>query len=143
MTATERDALVAVALAHAGAEAVDDRETVFATLEDNPIYELQPVGIVLEGMDKAKRYYDHFFSTFRPMVANYEMRGEWVNDVGVAQEYTIWTQSPDGGPTERHDVFAILTFGTTKLSGERLYASERLLRLMFGPAYDLAQPLAS
>jgi hypothetical protein len=30
-------------------------------------------------------------------------------------------------------VLAILTFGEHALSGERLYAGERLLRLMFGP----------
>jgi hypothetical protein len=37
-------------------------------------------------------------------------------------------------------VLAILTFGDEGLSGERVYADERLLRLMFGPAFDLADP---
>ncbi|HZQ57764.1 MAG TPA: hypothetical protein VFA84_07010 [Acidimicrobiales bacterium] len=128
--------LVAVARAHAEAEAVDDLATVLATLEDDPVYELQPVGLVLNGMDLAKRYYDHFFTTFRPVVANYAMRGEWVNDVGLLQEYTIWTSTGPGGAIERHEVIGLLTFGRTKLSGERVYGSERLLRLMFGPVYD-------
>jgi hypothetical protein len=30
-------------------------------------------------------------------------------------------------------------FGETKLAGERLYASERLLRIMLGPAYEIAE----
>jgi len=115
---------------------VDDLATVLATLEDDPVYELQPVGLVLNGMDLAKRYYDHFFTAFRPVVANYAMRGEWVNDVGLLQEYTIWTSTGPGGAIERHEVIGLLTFGRTKLSGERVYGSERLLRLMFGPVYD-------
>jgi hypothetical protein len=33
----------------------------------------------------------------------------------------------------------ILVFGETRLAGERLYASERLLRSMLGPAYEIAE----
>jgi hypothetical protein len=128
--------LVAVARAHAQAEAEDDLATVLATLEDQPVYELQPVGRVLAGMDLAKRYYDHFFTAFRPLVADYAMRGEWLNDDGLLQEYTIWTTTGAAGAVERHEVIGILTFGRTKLSGERVYGTERLLRLMFGPVYD-------
>ena len=36
--------LTDVAHAHAAAEAVDDFETVMDTLDDDPLYELQPVG---------------------------------------------------------------------------------------------------
>jgi hypothetical protein len=64
-----------------------------------------------------------------------------VNDNGVAQEYVIHFALPDGS-RETHRVMAILTFGDTALSGERLYASDRLLELLFGPALDLAQPIA-
>jgi hypothetical protein len=128
--------LVAVARAHAQAEAEDDLATALGTLEDDPVYELQPVGRALIGKDLAKRYYEHFFTTFRPLVANYALRGEWLNDDGLLQEYTIWTTTGEGGAVERHEVIGILTFGRTKLSGERLYASERLLRLMIGPVYD-------
>ncbi|HXZ61509.1 MAG TPA: hypothetical protein VEG62_02120 [Acidimicrobiales bacterium] len=128
--------LVAVARAHAQAEAEDDLATVLATLEDDPVYELQPVGLVLRGMDLAKRYYDYFFTEFRPLVADYALRGEWVGDEGVLQEYTIWTTTGPDGAVERHEVIGLLTFGTTRLSGERVYGSDRLLRLMFGPVYE-------
>lgn len=94
----------------------------------------------MRGMDAARRYYDHFFAAFRPLVLGYELRGEWVNEEGLGQEYVITLRSPEGG-TERHHVIGILTFGAHALSGERVYASERLLRLMFGPAYDLCEPL--
>ena len=140
--AASHDDLVSVALAHAAAEAEDDIDTVLATLEDNPVYELHPLGVAFRGMDAARRYYEHFFSTFQPSIADFTLRGQWVNEQGVAQEYTIWTNTgPDGG-VERHDVFAILTFGTTLLSGERLYSTERLVRLLFGPVVDEAEPIA-
>jgi hypothetical protein len=132
---------VAVALAHAQAETIDDPDTVMATLEDDPIYELQPVGLILRGTELAQRYYDHFFATFKPSVAGFDMRNEWIDDGGVAQEYTIWTTTGPGGALERHEVIGILTFGTTKLSGERVYGTERLLRLMFGPVYDDGVPI--
>ncbi|HVM68025.1 MAG TPA: hypothetical protein VMU14_24320 [Acidimicrobiales bacterium] len=135
--------LVAVAHAHAQAEADGDLATTLATLEDDPVYELQPIGRVLRGIDLAKRYYEHFFTTFQPLIADYAMRAEWLNDDGLLQEYTIWTTTGDGGAVERHDLIGILTFGTTKLSGERLYASERLLRLMVGPVLDEAVAVAN
>jgi len=135
-----RDELIAIARAHAEAEGRDDLATTLATLEPEPLYELQPVGRALRGMASARRYYEHFFAHFRPLVRGYTLRGEWVTDEGVGQEYVITLRAPDGG-SERHHVIGILTFGTNALSGERLYASERLLRLLLGPVYDETEPL--
>jgi hypothetical protein len=135
------DELISLALAHAGAEALDDPAPVLATLEDDCVYEVQPMGIVLEGLDLAKRYYDHFFSTFRPQVAGYTMRSGWHDERGVGQEYTIWTRTGPDGDLERHEVIGILTFGRDRLSGERVYGSDRLLRLMFGPVLDEGRPI--
>ena len=134
------DELVAIARAHAEAEGRGDFATTLATLEPDPMYELQPAGRVLRGMAAARCYYDHFFAHFRPLIAGYELRGEWVNDEGLGQEYAITVRTPDGG-AERHHVIGILTFGANALSGERVYAGERLLRLMLGPAWDLSEPL--
>jgi len=135
-----RDELVAIALAHAESESGNDVERTLSTLEPDPVYELQPVGRVMRGMPAARRYYEHFFSRFRPLVRGVELRGEWVTDEGVGQEYVITLATPDRGE-ERHHVIGILTFGENALSGERVYASERLLRLMFGPAYEQTEPL--
>jgi hypothetical protein len=134
-----REELVAIALAHAQSESGNDIELTLSTLEADPVYELQPVGRVLRGMPAARRYYEHFFSRFRPLVRGYELRGEWVTDEGVGQEYVIRLATERG--EERHHVIGILTFGADALSGERVYASERLLRTMFGPAYDQSEPL--
>lgn len=132
--------LVAIARAHAEAEGRDDLATTLATLEPEPVYELQPVGRVLRGMDAARCYYDHFFAHFRPLVRGYALRAEWVTPEGVGQEYRIDLRTPDRGD-ESHHVIGILTFGEDALSGERVYASERLLRVMFGPAYERSEPL--
>jgi hypothetical protein len=100
-----------VAIAHADAEGRNDMETTLATLEPAPVYELQPAGRGMRGMQAARCYYEHSFANFRPLVRGYELIG-------------------------------ILTFGENALSGERVYASERLLQVMFGPAYELSEPLA-
>ncbi len=136
-----REDLVALALAHAGAEEGDDPGPVLETLEDDCVYELQPAGLLLTGIDAARRYYDHFFAAFRPLVAGFSLRSEWTDDRGVGQEYTVWTRTGPDGALERHEVIGILTFGRERLSGERVYGSERLLRLMFGPTYDEATPI--
>ena len=132
--------LVAVAHAHAAAEAADDLDATLATLEADPVYELLPMGVAFHGQDAARGYYEHFFATVRPLVRGVDLRNEWVNDHGVAQEYVLEFGLPEG--VERHPVLAILIFGETALSGERLYASDRLFHLLFGPVLELARPLA-
>ena len=135
-----RAELIEIARAHAEAEGRNDLATTLATLEGEPVYELQPVGRVMHGRAAARAYYEHFFAHFRPLVAGFELRGEWVTDEGVGQEYAISLRGADGA-LERHHVIGILTFGENALSGERVYASEVLLRRMLGPAWDLTEPL--
>jgi len=141
VTADERERLVAVAHAHATAEGEGDLEATMATLDDDPVYELMPMGRVLRGRDAARRYYEHFFATCRPRVRGYELRSEWVTDEGVGQEYTLYLRERDGS-TRRHDIIGIITFGTGgKLSGERIYASDDLIETMFGPLLHEAVPV--
>src|SRR5262245_27116595 len=123
MTDNERATMVAVARAHAAAERAGYIEATMATLDDDPLYELQPIGVRFHGRDAARRYYEHFFATCRPRIKSSELRSEWVTDAGVLQEYALFIVHA-GDTTTRHDLIAILTFGAAgKLSGERLYAS--------------------
>ncbi len=135
-----REELVAIAHRHAAAEANGDLATTLATLDPDPVYEFEPAGLLLRGLPAVKVYYEHFFATFQPMIAAYEMRSEWLNDEGLGQEYWIDLRTPGGG-TERNAVVGILLFGEQGLSGERIYASDRMLRTMFGPAFALAEPM--
>ena len=130
-----REEMIEVAHAHAAAEGSGDLETTLATLEPNPVYELQPGGRLLRGMDAVRSYYENFFANFQPLVESYDLRSEWITDEGAGQEYVIHLRLPDG-TREHHGIIGILLFGKTKLAGERLWAGERLLRLMMGPVYD-------
>ncbi len=134
-----REDLVAIAHHHAAAEANGDLAATLATLDPDPVYEFEPAGLLLRGLPAVKVYYQHFFQTFQPMIAGYEMRGEWLYDEGLGQEYWIDLRTPEGG-TERQAVIGILLFGEQGLRGERIYAGDRMLRTMFGPAYALAEP---
>jgi hypothetical protein len=140
VTGAERDAMVAVAHAHAAAEEAGDLAATMATLDDHPLYELQPMGVVLRGRDLALRYYEHFFAAVMPTMAGFRLRSEWVTDEGVGQEYELMITRPEG--PRRHAIIGILTFGTDgRLSGERLYASDELLQLFFGPLLAEAVPI--
>jgi SnoaL-like domain len=132
-----RDERIDLAHAHAKAEADGDIDATLATLEDDPVYELLPMGLTFRGRPAARRYYEHFFGVFRPTAVGSTLRNEWAGDQGVAQEYLIDLRSADGR-IEQYPVLAILTFGERALSGERLYAGEQLLRLMFGPVFEEA-----
>jgi hypothetical protein len=142
MARADLDALVDVAHAHAAAEEAGDIETTMATLDDDPLYELLPMGVGLRGRDAAREYYEHFFAHCMPRIQGFTLRSEWITDEGVGQEYQLIVDGPDG--PARHDIIGILTFGTgEKLSGERIYASDELLRIMFGPLLDRAIPLSA
>jgi hypothetical protein len=133
MTVDDREAMIAVAHAHAAAEAEGDIEQTMATLDDDPLYELQPIGLSLRGRASARKYYEHFFAECMPRVSGYDLRSEWVTDEGLGQEYVLHLDNGNGGVTH-HPIIGILIFGRDgKLSGERIYASDELLRIMFGP----------
>ena len=140
MIGADRDALVAVAHAHAAAEEAGDLAATMATLDDDPVYELQPMGVALRGREMAQRYYEHFFATVMPAIASFRLRSEWVTDEGVGQEYELTVTGSAGD--RRHAIIGILLFGDDRrLAGERLYASDELLQLFFGPLLDQAVPV--
>jgi len=133
------DALIEMARAHAHAEARGDLAGTLATLDPEPVYELLPMGVTLSGSAFARSYYERFFAECMPQFVGYELRNEWVMDDGLGQEYRIDVAAHDG--TRRHDILGILTFGEHGLlSGERLYASDELLRFLFGPLLTPPSP---
>ena len=135
-----RQEMIDLAHAHAAAEGSGDIDATLKTLEPDPVYELQPAGLFLRGMEAIRRYYGHFFTNFSPLVESYDLRSEWVTEEGLGQEYMIHLRLPDGS-REHHAIIGILLFGKTALCGERLWAGERLLRLMMGPVYGSASPI--
>jgi hypothetical protein len=140
VTENERDALIAVARAHAAAEDAGDIEATMATLDDDPVYELLPMGVRMRGREAAYQYYKHFFANCRPKVTGYRLRSEWVTDEGVGQEYQL--SLDDGAGPQHYDIIGILTFGADgRLSGERIYASDELIKILFGPVLDRTEKI--
>jgi len=132
--------LVKNALRHSAAEAGSDMAGTMATLEDDPVYDLMPVGLRMKGYDRARRYYEHYFANVAPRITGYALVSEWIGKDGVNQEYDVIVRHDDG--TERtHRILGILTFGPTKMSGERIYADEEMLKIMFAPVWDELEPI--
>ena len=136
-----QDELVAFGWEHFRTEQAGDMAATLATLEDDPIYEFQPVGRGLRGMDAVTRFYDFFFNDRVVQFEDSLIRNTWVTEHGLGFEFTVHARMPD---TSLQDfaLCAILTFGQHKLTGERLYASEEFLRHLMGPVLDETVPIA-
>jgi hypothetical protein len=124
---------------HAALEARCDLEGTMATLVDDPVYGFFPIGLGMRGRDQVRRYYEHLFRSFVPATKSYRLIDEWVNVGSVAQEYEIVLDV--AGSRETHRVIGILYAEGKLLGGERVYASERCIRLMTGDLYEELQPL--
>jgi len=137
-TWTARD-MYELATRHAEIETRGDLDGTMATLVDSPVYEFQPVGFTLTTTAQVRRYYEHLIGTFIPMTRGYELLEEWVNETSLAQEYSITLGTPESDET--HRVIGVLFAGAEPaggderlLGGERIYGSERCIRLMAGDA---------
>ena len=125
---------------HATLEARCDLEGVMATLVDDPIYGFYPAGLGMRGRNRVRRYYEHLFESFVPATKSYRLIGEWANAASLVQEYEIVLQLAEGTETQR--VLGILYAEGELLGGERVYASDRCVRLMTGALYHELEPIA-
>lgn len=135
--------MAALGRLHADLEAKRELEPLLDTLVPEPAYEFHPAGLRLAGGENVRRYYTQFFSDFMEKIVGYTLREEWVNATSVAQEYDI-TVEVEGVP-ETHRVLGVL-FGAqgengVLLGGERVYGSERIVRLMTGEMFDALEPI--
>ena len=119
---------------HAEREGLQDMEGVMATLGENPVYQYPTLGKQFSGREKSQQFYQHFFANFSPNVVDYVLINQWVNETSVTQEYDM-TLSFDG-VKENHRVLGVLFVVGDKLGGERVYASEKVIRRMTGPLFD-------
>ena len=90
--------LLDIARRHAAAETAGDLAATLATLEAEPVYTFYPAQVGFAGMAATRRYYEHFFAYVLPRIQGYTLHGEWENDFGLAQEYTV---------VVRHDEFTV------------------------------------
>lgn len=130
------------AMRHIHMEAQGDLEGTLATLVDDPVYELHPIGLKMTGKALVRLYYEHFFSEVRPHIADYEFHGYCFGETSLNTETTIrWRL--DDGKLRDFRVMTVLPYAEGGISGERIYADDDFFRLLFGPFFSGLQPIAA
>ena len=124
---------------HALLEERRELDALMGTLVKEPVYEFYPIGLRMVGGHRVRRYYAQFFANFMQRIVGYELLDEWVNPHSLVQEYDIALQID--GPAETHRVVGVLYAKGEVLGGERIYASERLVRLMAGEMLEELESL--
>lgn len=124
---------------HARIEGQRDLDELMLTMVADPVYEFYPLNKKLQGGDNVRRYYRQFMDNFMPMIVGYQLVEEWVNTTSVAQEYDI-TVAVDG-VHETHRTLGILYADGELLGGERIYGSERMIRLFAGDMFEELETL--
>lgn len=135
---TRRD-MLALAARHVELETAGDLDGLMQTLVADPVYEFHPVGLCMRGGPTVRRFYEQFFSHFVPLRESYRLLGEWESDTSVAQEYEIDLRVD--GALESYRVIGVLYAEGDRLGGERVWASERFVRLLTGPLQAELTPL--
>ena len=133
--------LVTIGVAHAELEATQDIEGLLGTMEGEPVYEFHPLGRCFRGMANTRRYYEHFMANVQPCMRGFTQRSEAIGDEGLVQEFAVTVAHEGDAEPTTHSVMAILTFGESGLSGERIYSDEKFFRILVGPLWDELEPI--
>ncbi len=134
------DQALALAREHSAAEATPDLEKLMATMVAEPVFEFHPPGGSLRGGEQIRRHYTQFLARFMPQVESAELLGEWGDANATVQEYSLAIRN-EGGEPETHRVVAVLYMSGTRMGGERIYGSDKVIRLMLGDLYGELQPI--
>jgi len=127
--------LIEMSHRHSAAEAALDVEATLATMEAPYFYEVWPAGLRMEGREQARRYYTYHFATLRPRMIGMDRIGDWEGEDGVVIERLVHVRNDDGS-VEKFRVIAVQAFGENGIAGERMYASDKFIKLIFGPMLD-------
>lgn len=132
MTIQEMKALVEK---HADLESKHDLEGVLATLVENPVYEIYPAQLKLEGKENVRAFYREHFDSFFPLIASFTLINEWWTPETACMEYDLFLKAPHAEKPYR--ILVVLTAKDNLLLGERFYVSEELAQIMSGTAFNL------
>ncbi len=128
-----------IAQLHGELEERCELEPLMDTLVAEPVFEFHPPGAALVGGDTLRRYYTQFLERFMPLVDEVHMIGECGDAHASVREYQIRLRVD--GRIEDHQLVAVMFGSGSLLGGERLYGSERLLRLMLGDMESELEPI--
>jgi hypothetical protein len=120
---------------HADAESEHDLEGVLATLVENPVYEIYPARLKLEGKENVRAFYRQHFDSFFPLISSFTLINEWWESETACMEYDLFLKEPYAEKPYR--ILVILTAKNNLLLGERFYVSEELAQIMSGTAFSL------
>jgi hypothetical protein len=119
---------------HANLEENHDLEGVLATLVENPLYEIFPARLKLEGKENVRAFYRQHFHFFFPLIASSRLINEWWNPESACMEYDLFLKAPY--PEKPYRILVILTAKNNLLLGERFYISEELAQIFSGTAFN-------
>lgn len=133
--------MIAVAQRHGEVESGQDVDAIMATMEGEPVYEFFPLHKRFSGIANTRRYYEHFVDDVQKRMVGFTLNSESVGTQGVVQEYTITLVHDGDDEPSTHRIMAILVFGETGLTGERMFSDEKLFRTILGPLWDEMEPI--
>ncbi len=133
------DDVDALARAHADWEDRADFPLLMTTLVDEPVYEYHPLGVQLRGADLIARYYERVRSKYNPCVEASALVDLIAGTSGAVLEYAIRLRIDEELVDER--LIAVMPVAGDRFGGERIYSSERVLRLLLGEMIRETEPI--
>jgi len=124
---------------HTDAESNNDIEGVLATLVEEPVYEIYPAGLKLEGKKNVRAFYREHFDSLFPLIASSQLINEWWSPESACMEYDLFLKAPYAEKPYR--LLVVITAKNNLLLGERFYVSEELAQIFSGTAFSLWQKI--
>lgn len=119
---------------HADLEDKRYLEGTLATLVENPVYEIYPARLKLQGKENLAAFYREHFDSFFPLIESFQLINQWWAPESACLEYDLFLKVPHAEKPYR--ILVILTAKNNLLLGERFYISEELAHIMSGTAFS-------
>ena len=132
--------MLELATRHARVESQKRLHALMDTLVPEPVYEFLVQGLTLRGGARVRRYYQQFFDDYLSRVTGGRRLGQWGDEKAVAREDAIEVRGSDS--SETHRIMSVLFAEGDRLGGERIYASDHVVRMMAGEMFDELEPIA-
>jgi hypothetical protein len=132
--------MLELATRHARFEGQKRLEDLMGTLIGDPVYEFPVQGLALRGGANVRRYYRQFFDDYMSQVTGARLVGQWADEAAVAREDAIDVDGADGPRLQR--VMSVLFVVGDRLGGERIYASDEVVRMMAGTMFGELERIA-
>ena len=136
LSATEVEEL---ARTHAYHEDRGEFEPVLRTLVSDAVYQFCPIGVQLEGVDAILRYYQRVERHYSPRVEQARLELLVASASAAVIEYALQLQLDGRFVDDR--LIVVLPVRGQLFEGERIYSSERVLRLLLGEMIDETHPM--